>query len=375
MIPLHKPYLTGNEITYMQEVLQSLRWSGNGTYTRRCSDFLRTRYRWSDLLLTTSCSDALEMACLLTDWPAGSEVIIPSFHFVSAANAVVLRGGVPVFADSSPSHPNIDIHQLEALITPRTRAILPVHYAGVACDMDALTHLATKYNLILIEDAALALEATYKQKPLGSFGAFSAFSFHDTKTVSCGEGGLLVINDPGYARRAEVIWEKGTNRSAFIRGEVDKYGWVDVGGSFLPADILAAFLYAQLEQLEEIHRRRLAQWNLYYDGLSVLEKAGKVRLPYIPDYAGHNGQIFYLLCDGLDERTSLQAFLQTKGVHSSFHYQALHSSPYFASRHDGRPLPHAERYSHTLLRLPLYHTLTTSEQEEVIGHICSFYGE
>lgn len=373
MIPFHQPALTGKEAAYVQEAMQSLHWSGNGAFTKQCMSFFQQQFGWQKNLLTTSCSDALEMACMLADWPAGAEVIIPSFHFVSAGNAVVRSGGVPVFADSMAAHPNIDVAQIESLITRRTRAILPVHYAGVACDMDALQTLADRHGLIIIEDAALALGATYRNKPLGSFGTFAAFSFHDTKTISCGEGGLLVVNDRSFDRRADIIWEKGTNRSAFLRGETDKYGWVDVGGSFLPSELLAAFLLAQLQRMDEIHSRRMQQWKRYNQALQGLADEGRISLPHIPDYAGHNAHIFYLICADGNERNALQQQLRERGIQTAFHYQALHRSPYFAAHHSARPLIHAERFSDTLLRLPLYHALSENAQEQVIDGLLAFY--
>lgn len=369
----NKPYLSGQEIVYIGEAVEKGRLSGNQSFTKKCQQFFASTYGFEHNLLTTSCTDALEMSALLLDIQPGDEVIMPTFTFVSTANAFILRGAKIVFADSYAHHPNIDPSQVEALITPRTKAIVLVHYAGVACDMDAFTALAEKHDIAIIEDAAQAIDSTYNGKPLGSLGTIAAFSFHETKNIICGEGGLLVINDEKYQKRSEIIWEKGTNRTAFYRGEVDKYGWVDVGSSFLPSDMLAAFLYAQLENMEYIQQRRIAIWNNYFKALQPLADAGNVELPNIPSYATNNGHIFYLVCNNETERDNLIAYLKSKSIHAVFHYLTLHDSAYFHDKHDGRHLAHAERFTKCLVRLPLYVELSADDQQEVIDQVLAFY--
>ncbi|RYU75799.1 dTDP-4-amino-4,6-dideoxygalactose transaminase [Hymenobacter persicinus] len=372
-IPFNKPFLAGRELDYIQQAVTAGKLSGNGGFTQHCQAFLEQRYGLGKALLTTSATAALEMAALLLDLQPGDEVLMPSFTFTSTANAFVLRGARIVFVDSSPAHPNMDVAQLESLITPRTRAIVPVHYAGVACDMDAIMALATRYNLVVIEDAAQAIESFYRGRPLGSIGHLAAFSFHETKNVIAGEGGLLAINDPRFAARAEVLWEKGTNRAAFFRGETAKYQWVDVGSSFLPSELTAAYLLAQLEELPRIQARRQQQWQRYHAALQPLAAAGRVGLPTIPAYAAHNAHIFYLLCANSFERQALIQHLAARDILAVFHYQTLHNSPFYAARHDGRPLPCATHYDECLVRLPLFFTLTEAEQQEVIEAVSSFF--
>ncbi|PIM55156.1 dTDP-4-amino-4,6-dideoxygalactose transaminase [Roseateles chitinivorans] len=368
-IPFNKPYLHGRELVYIAQAVASGKISGDGLFTKKCHSFFEERYGFSKALMTTSCTDALEMCALLLDIKEGDEVIVPSFTFVSSANAFVLRGAKLVFADSEADNPNIDAGQLEALITPRTRAIVVVHYAGVACDMDRIDEIARRHGVTVIEDAAQAIDAFYKGRPLGSLGALAAFSFHETKNVIAGEGGLLAINDPAYGGRAEIIREKGTNRSAFFRGEVDKYGWVDVGSSFLPSDIISAYLFAQLENLDTIQQRRRAIWQRYWDQLaSALPEYG-IALPTIPDYATNNAHMFYLVCRDLEQRTALIAALKAKGIHAVFHYLSLHDSPYFQEKHDGRPLPHSDRFSNCLLRLPMFYELNDADVDRVCGAV------
>ena len=310
MIPFNKPYLTGKETQYIEEAVKSGKISGNGIFTKKCQDFFETNYHIKKALLTTSCTDALEMAAILINIQEGDEVIMPSYTFVSTANAFVLRGAKIVFADSMPNHPNIDASKIEALITSKTKAIVPVHYAGVSCDMDTIMDLAKKYNLFVIEDAAQAIDSYFtgkdgKKKALGSIGHLAAFSFHETKNIIAGEGGLLAINDEQFINRAEIIWEKGTNRSSFFRGEVDKYGWVDIGSSFLPSEIIAAFLWAQLENLEKIQSKRKEIWNDYYSKLNDWANENEISLPELPSYATNNAHMFYLVCKNLEQRTSL----------------------------------------------------------------------
>ena len=371
-IPFNKPYLSGKETTYIEEAVRSGKISGDGLFTKRCHQFFEERFGFHKVLLTTSCTDALEMAAILLDLQPGDEVIMPSYTFVSTSNAFVLRGAKIVFADSTAFNPNIDAAAIEALVTPRTRAIVPVHYAGIACDMDAIRAVATRHGLAVVEDAAQAIDSYYNGKPLGSLGELAAFSFHETKNIISGEGGMLAINNPRFAQRAEIIREKGTNRSSFFRGEVDKYGWVDMGSSFLPSDIIAAFLYAQLENLDQIQDQRKALWQVYYTALSSLSKYG-VGVPNLPDYATNNGHMFYLTCTSLAERTALIGYLREQQILPVFHYLSLHKSPFYADKHDGRELPWADFYTDCLVRLPLYYELTPALQQRVISAILNFY--
>ncbi|WP_396218065.1 dTDP-4-amino-4,6-dideoxygalactose transaminase [Flavobacterium sp.] len=362
MIPFNKPYLTGKETEYISDAVVSGKISGNGKYTKLCQDFFEIKYGFKKCLLTTSCTDALEMAALLINLKEGDEVIMPSYTFVSTANAFVLRGAKIVFADSMPNHPNMDCSKLEALITPKTKAIVPVHYAGVACDMDVIIELAKKHNLFVIEDAAQAIDSYYTgkdgiKKPLGSLGHLAAFSFHETKNIISGEGGMLAINDEQFIERAEIIWEKGTNRSAFFRGEVDKYGWVDIGSSFLPSEIIAAFLWAQLENLEDIQKIRKKHWDAYHTQLVNWAAANEVQLPLVPNYATNNGHMFFVKCKNMDQRSELINKLKAKNTLSVFHYISLHSSPFYKTNHDGRDLPNTDNFTDTLLRLPLFYEL------------------
>lgn len=371
MTPFNKPYLHGRELVYIAESVASGKISGDGVFTRKCHNYLESRYNFGKVLLTTSCTDALEMAAILLNIQPGDEVIAPSYTFVSTVNAFVLRGAKIVFADSYPEHPNIDPKQIEALITPRTRAIVVVHYAGVACDMDAIMSLAERYKIPVVEDAAQAIDSFYKSRPLGSIGCLSTFSFHETKNIISGEGGLLVINDKQYIQRAEIIREKGTNRSSFFRGEVDKYGWVDIGSSFLPSDIIAAYLYAQLEQLDAIQRRRLEIWHRYLQALTPVVGAYGIKLPSIPDYATNNAHMFYLDCASLQQRSQLIQYLELAGIKAVFHYQSLHRSPYFQGLHDGRSLPNADHFTDSIVRLPMYFDLSNDEVDFVCAQIIS----
>jgi dTDP-4-amino-4,6-dideoxygalactose transaminase len=373
MIPFNKPYLTGKESEYIQQALSSGKLSGDGNFTRKCHQFLQDQYHFNKVLLTTSCTDALEACALLLNLKPGDEVIAPSYTFVSTVNAFVLRGAKIVFADSEVATGNLDVARLEELITPKTKAIIPVHYAGVACDMDAIRNIAQKHNLFVVEDAAQAIDSFYKGKPLGSLGQLAAFSFHDTKNIISGEGGMLVVNDSSFEKRAEIIREKGTNRSAFFRGEVDKYGWVDIGSSFLPSEIIAAFLLAQLEATEQIQSRRKNLWNQYYQLLKPLELAGYLTLPFIPDYATNNAHMFYIRVNDLDTRTKLIDYLKQNGIYAVFHYISLHRSAYYHNQHDGRDLPVADLLTNTLLRLPLYYELTEQQITVIAETISSFF--
>ncbi len=372
-ISFNKPHFTGNETKYIEEAVESMHISGDGKFTKKCHKLLEDRYGFAKCLLTTSCTDALEMAAILIDIQPEDEVIMPSFTFVSTANAFVLRGAKLVFADSLRDHPNMDVASLENLITPRTKAIVPVHYAGSACDMDSIMTLANKHSLFVIEDAAQAIDSFYKGRPLGSIGHLAAFSFHETKNIISGEGGMLVINDEKFLKRAEIIREKGTNRSQFYRGEVDKYGWMDIGSSYLPSDMIAAFLFAQLENLDIIQKKRKYIWNKYAKLLQPLVNNGNVKFLATPDFATNNGHLFALICKSLEERTSLISYMRLQGVFPVFHYLSLHSSPYYAAKHDGRQLPNCDQFADTLLRLPFYYDLSDQDIERVASLILDFY--
>ena len=372
-IPFNKPFLTGKETAYIQQAVESGKISGNGTFTQKCHQFLSNRYGFRKVLLTTSCTDALEMAAILSNIGPGDEVIVPSFTFVSSALAFVRQGAKIVFADSRTDHPNMDLDRVEPLITSRTKAIVVVHYAGIACDMDAAMSLADRHRLLVIEDAAQAIDATYKGRPLGGIGHFGCFSFHETKNIITGEGGALAVNDDHFLSRSEIIWEKGTNRAEFFRGEVNKYGWVDVGSSFLPSEIVAAFLCAQLEHLDDIQSRRKALWNAYAERLEDLARQGRFQLPLIPDVASNNAHMFYLVCSSLDERSSLLTHLKKNGILAVFHYLSLHKSPYYAPLYAGPELPNADRFSECLFRLPMYYDLELVQIDEICERIKEFY--
>jgi dTDP-4-amino-4,6-dideoxygalactose transaminase len=372
-IPFNKPFLTGNENKYIEDAVKSMKISGDGVYTKKCHDFFEEKYGFKKCLLTTSCTDALEMAAILINTKEGDEIIMPSYTFVSTSNAFVLRGAKIIFADSKPDHPNIDTSKIEALITPRTKAIVPVHYGGVACDMDEIMALAAKYNLFVIEDAAQAIDSFYKGKPLGSIGHLAAFSFHETKNIISGEGGMLVINDDQFIDRAEIIREKGTNRSKFYRGEVDKYGWIDIGSSFLPSDIIAAFLFAQLENLHDIQRKRIENWNLFYQKLVHLKERGCFKFLEINEEQTNNGHLFALIMNSLEERSNLIEFMRKEEVMPVFHYLSLHKSPYYHGKHDGRNLENCDRFADSLLRLPFYHDLTNEDINKITSLVDKFF--
>ncbi|MBS1662588.1 MAG: dTDP-4-amino-4,6-dideoxygalactose transaminase, partial [Bacteroidetes bacterium] len=357
-IVFNKPFLSGSELEYIRQAVESGRISGNGAFSKKCQSFLENRYGFRKVLLTTSCTDALEMAAILCDIRPGDEVIAPSFTFVSTVNAFVLRGARVVFCDVREDYPVLDEDIIRGLITPRTKAIVVTHYAGVSCKMDALVDLAERNGLFLVEDAAQAIDSFYKGRPLGTFGHFSAFSFHETKNVSAGEGGMIAINDERFIERAEIIHEKGTNRTKFFRGEVDKYSWVDVGSSFLPSDVTAAFLFAQLENLEKIQGKRKSLWEKYLGCLAGLRDSGRVRLPELPAYATNNGHLFYILMDSREQLDEMIAYLSRKGIMAVFHYVPLHTSEYYLKEHERVSLPNTERFSACLLRLPMYFDLT-----------------
>ncbi len=375
----NKPYRSGNEYKYIEDCLDSNHISGNGKYTKLCHSFFNEKYGFESCLLTTSCTDALEMTSILMDIKPGDEIIIPSFTFVSTANAFILRGANVVFADSRKDHPGIDENKIEALITNKTKAIIVVHYAGVAVNMEKIMNLSEKYDLFIVEDAAQAINSFYtfkdgSVKPIGSIGHFGTFSFHETKNIISGEGGLLVVNDKRYTERAEIIWEKGTNRSAFFRGQIDKYGWVDLGSSFLPSDMIAAFLYAQLEELESIQNRRTYIWNLYNNGLQEIKSKG-VKLPYIPGFATNNGHMYYLICNSLEERNELISYLRENKINAVFHYQSLHKSDFYLNKSISKNLPQSDLYSNRLIRLPMFFELKNKDIYRTNEMIREFYKE
>ena len=376
MIPFNKPYLTGKETDYIKEAVIGGKISGNGIFTQKSHVYFQNMYGFKKCLLTTSCTDALEMAAILLNIQEGDEVIIPSYTFVSTANPFVLRGARIVFADSNEENPNIDAAKIEALITAKTKAIVVVHYAGIACDMDRIMDIANTHKLFVVEDAAQAIDSFFTtkdgiKKALGSIGHLAAFSFHETKNIISGEGGMLVINDEQFAERAEIIWEKGTNRSAFFRGEVNKYGWMDIGSSFLPSEIIAAFLWAQIEKLTDIQLQRIAHWNAYQHGLSAWALKNKVMLPFIPGFATNNAHMFYLVCHNLQQRTQIIEQLKKNGILAVFHYISLHNSPFYKVKHDGRSLPISDSFSDCLVRLPMFYELTVEDKNRIIESIKS----
>lgn len=377
MIPFNKPYMTGKELWYISQAHHRGMLAGDGHFTRECHAWLESRTGCRKALLTHSCTAALEMASLLADIAPGDEIIMPSYTFVSTANAFVLRGGVPVFVDIRPDTLNLDETLIEAAITARTRAIVPVHYAGVACEMDAILALARRHDLLVIEDAAQGVMAAYRDRPLGAIGDLGCLSFHETKNLISGEGGALLVNAERFAERAEIIREKGTNRSQFFRGMVDKYTWVDVGSSYLPGELIAAFLMAQVEEAEAITRARLALWETYHTAFAPLEQSGRIRRPIVPEGCRHNAHMYYLLVADLAERSALIAHLKANGVQAVFHYVPLHSAP--AGRRYGRSagdLPVTVASSDRLVRLPLWVGLDRDgAQARVIESVQAFFGK
>jgi dTDP-4-amino-4,6-dideoxygalactose transaminase len=378
MIPFNKPYLTGKESIYIEDAVKTGKLSGNGIYTQKCQNWFENFYGFGKCLLTTSCTDALEMSAILINIQPGDEVILPSYTFVSTANAFLLRGAKLVFVDSRIDHPGINEDSIEELITSKTKVIVPVHYAGFACDMDKIMYLASKYNLFVIEDAAQAIDSFYIGKdgikrPLGSIGHFSAFSFHETKNIISGEGGMLVINDKQFEKRAEIIWEKGTNRSSFFRGEVDKYNWVDIGSSFLPSEIIAAFLWAQIEKIEDIQKRRSVIWNKYYQKLNIWAQNNGIGIPHVPNYSTNNFHLFYILTKDLKQREELILFLKSLGIYVVFHYSSLHKSDFFHKNYKGLSLKNSDNYSECLIRLPLFYDLEDKIQDYIIESLIRFF--
>jgi dTDP-4-amino-4,6-dideoxygalactose transaminase len=363
VLPFNVPYLSGNEIQYISEAIAGGHLSGNGLFTKKCQNWFEERYGFGKCLLTTSCTDALEMCAILCGIREGDEVIIPSFTFVSTANAFALRGAKIVFADSRNDHPGINEHSVRDLVTPRTKAIVVVHYAGVACQMDEIMKVANEFNLFVVEDAAQAIDSHFvnsdgRNVPLGSIGHFAAFSFHETKNINTGEGGMLVVNDRQFFDRAEIIWEKGTNRSAFFRGEIDKYGWVDLGSSYLPSEIIAAFLWAQLEKIDEVQKKRIALWEEYF---VLLSSKSCFRVPAPPPFATNNAHMFYIILPNLENRTKLIEKLRAEKVMTVFHYNSLHKSTFFEKKYFGDNLFNSDFYSNSLLRLPLYYNLSLDD--------------
>lgn len=391
-IPFNKPFLTGKEAHYIYQAVYSGKLSGNGVYTKKCQNFFEEQYGFKKALMTTSCTDALEMAAILCDIKPGDEVIAPSYTFVSTVLAFVRQGAKIVFCDSCKDNPDIDPDRIEALITPRTRVIIPVHYAGVACDMDRIMDIAHRHNLLVVEDAAQAIGSYYKGRPLGSIGHFGCFSFHETKNIIAGEGGLLTINDERFIRRSEIIWEKGTNRSEFFRGEVNKYGWIDTGSSFLPSELISAFLWAQIENIDTIQARRKAIWEQYYAGLKPIADKGLITLPDIPAYATNNAHMFYIVCRSLEERSAFIAHMKKNGIQAVFHYLSLHRSGFYLTHPDSRPdncqeiervgdeeqvvglhLPNCDHFADCLVRLPLFYELTDEEVKRILDSCHNFF--
>lgn len=398
-IPFNKPFLTGKEAHYIYQAVYGGKLSGNGTYTRKCHTFLEEHYGFKKVLLTTSCTDALEMAAILCQIKPGDEVIAPSYTFVSTVLAFIRQGAKIIFCDSCPDNPNIDTDKIESLISERTKVIVPVHYAGVACDMDKIMDIAYRHNLLVVEDAAQAIDSYYKGRPLGSIGHLGCFSFHETKNIISGEGGLLSINDNRFIRRSEIIWEKGTNRSEFFRGEVNKYGWVDTGSSFLPSELVSAFLWAQIENMDMIQTKRRRIWEQYYEGLSPLAAAGFISLPNIPAYATNNAHMFYFVCRSLEERTELISYLKSNGIQAVFHYLSLHRSSFYTTHPEyrsesfgkvmeipsqncntdkefeviGLNLPHCDQFADCLVRLPLFYELKDEEVSFIVNEILKFF--
>ena len=374
MIDFNRPHLTGKETHYIYQAVAEGKLSGNGAFTKKCQNYFEERYGFKKCLLTTSCTDALEMAAILCDIQLGDEVIVPSYTFVSSALAFVRAGAKIVFADSMKENPNIDAEKLESLITPRTKVIVPVHYAGVACDMDRIMEIANKYNLIVVEDAAQAVDSFYKSRPLGGCGHLGAFSFHETKNIMSGEGGAFVTNNPEYAERAEIIREKGTNRSKFFRGQVDKYTWVDVGSSYLPSDVIAAYLYSMLNISDDIQEKRINVWNKYYNEFEESENRGIIRRPFIPQDCTNNGHMFYVVCRNLEERSGLIEYLKEHDVTAPFHYLSLHKSEFYTNHSSNIPeLPVCDMYADCLVRMPMYYELDLDQVDMIVSLIEEYY--
>lgn len=375
MIPFNKPYYSGKEKSFIAKAMETKILTGDMKMIRDCESFLEKEYKFKKAFLTNSCTMALEMAALIADIQPGDEVILPSYTYVSTANAFALRGAKLVFVDSKSDHPNMDEKLIENLITEKTKAIVLVHYAGVSADFTIIQGLAKTHNLLIIEDAAQCIDAYYNDSPLGTIGDIACFSFHETKNIHCGEGGFIAINNEKLLAKTEVVRNKGTNRLAFIRGDVAKYEWVDLGFSSMPSGISAAFLFSQLEKIEKVQKKRLKLWKNYNKKLKVLKQDKKIQLPLIPKYASNNAHIFYFVCASENERIDLIKFLDAKGVQAVFHYQSLHSSPYFHEKHDDRVLINADKYSKRLIRLPLFYDLKSEEQDYICSKVIEFYSK
>lgn len=375
-IPFNRPFIIGRELEYISRAVGSGHLAGDGAFTRKCQDWMEQRYGSGKVLLTHSCTASLEMAAILADIGPGDQVVMPSFTFVSTANAFAMRGATPLWCDIREDTLNLDETRLEEVITPGTRAIVPVHYAGVGCEMDNIMGVAEKHGLFVIEDAAQAVNASYKGRWLGAIGHFGCYSFHETKGMISGEGGALLVNDPRFIERAEIVREKGTNRTSFFQGRIDKYTWVDYGSSYLPSELVAAFLFAQFEAAEAIHRKRLQTWNTYHEGLKPLEERGVIRLPAVPEDCGHNGHMFYILLGSQEERQSLIEHLKALNIMAVFHYVPLHKTPMGMKLQPCVPsLPVTERISATLLRLPMFHELSGEQQQRVIDGVHGFFSD
>lgn len=374
MISFNKPPYVGEEIKYIEETVKAQKICGDGQFTKKCNKWFEDKTGAAKVLLTTSCTHATELAALLLDIQPGDEVIMPAYTFVSTADAFVLRGATAVFVDINPKTMNIDENLIEDAITEKTKAIVPVHYAGVSCEMDKIMEIAKKHNLYVVEDAAQGVMSTYKGKALGTIGDYGCYSFHETKNYSMGEGGALLIRDGKNAELAEIIREKGTNRSKFFRGQIDKYTWVEAGSSYLPSDMNAAYLWAQLQKADEINENRLQSWNRYYEGLKDLEEAGKIELPYIPEYCEHNAHMFYIKAKDLEERSALISYLKENGVTAVFHYIPLHTAP--AGKEYGRfhgEDKYTTKESERIIRLPMYYELDEQDAKKVMDLIHTFY--
>ncbi len=363
------PFVSEKGLNYIDNAIHS----NTNAFSKKCQEFFKNKYNFKNTFLTSSCTDALEMAAVLIGIKQGDEVIIPSYTFVSSANPFIMRGANIVFSDSTHSSPNVDADKIESLITSKTKAIVVVHYGGNACEMDKIMDIATKYNIYVIEDAAHSIDAFYNNKPLGSFGHLSAFSFHNTKNITCGEGGMLVINDERLMYRAEIIFEKGTNRAAFKRGEVAKYEWMDIGSSYAMSEITAAYLFSQLEQIDEIQNKRKQLWDLYHRLLKPLQVAKHINLPAISEYSNHNAHLFYIVCNSLESRNSLMKYLLENNIQTAFHYSSLHSSAFYKTKYSGLSLENADKYSDCLLRLPLHYYLKDEEVGFIVDKINSFF--
>ncbi|MFM1876384.1 MAG: hypothetical protein RL266_2121 [Bacteroidota bacterium] len=372
-IPFNQPLVLGTEQTLISKVFDAGRFAGNGEYGKYCQQKLEERFKFKKCLLTTSCTSALEFSALILDIGVGDEVIVPSYAFVTTANAFANRGARIVFADSREDHPSMDEKKVESLINSKTKAIVALNYGGVSCEMEALKAIAEKHSVYLIEDNAQGIGSYYKELPLGGIGNLGALSFHDTKNIHCGEGGAILVNDDALLERSEVVWDMGTNRKEFKDGKVNSYGWVDLGSSFYPSELNSGFLLAQLEQLEEVNTKRLGLWNNYYEAFRELEENGSVERPKVPAYAKHNGHTFYLITRSKDERDKLISFLAAKGIQATFHFQSLHRSVYYSGKYSGENLPNSDRFSDCLVRLPLYQNME-NVQFRITQKVLEFYG-